>query len=161
MKGILNMANIKDKFLNFTPIVWILDIINFFRFIFETKKSKKTDILFNELNLDVNSIGNIIYMQINCTEEELQENGYSPIDMVFNKIKPQVDYINTKWWAKYIVPQITNFTDEDDNMTLSYLVLFIFYPIKFSIKSLFYVVLSSGIFTGLYFLIKWYIETYM
>lgn len=155
------MKNIKKWITDRYIYKWFSDVINFFRFIYQTKHIFKKDRTFIDLGFNVNSIGNIVYVQINCTDEELQAANYSPIDMVLKKAEPHADYLDKRGWSEYLIPQITNFTDENDNMTLSYLVLFIFWPFVFSFKKLLYFIFSIIGLTGVGFLIKWFIETYM
>ena len=141
--------------------IFILDIINFFVFSHQMKKLSNESTEFNSLGLKVNSIGNVVYFQLNCTDNELVENNYSPIDMVMNKIKNHIDYMNELGWGEYLIPQITNFVDDKGNQTLSYLILFIYSPILFTFRKLFYFILGTGGIVGIYFIIKWLIETYM
>ena len=142
------MSAIFDWFNNLSIIIEIKDIINFFKFKHDMKKHQN-DAKFKSLNLNRNWLGNIVYTQVNCTEDELQINGYSPIDMVMNKIKPHIDYLTDLGWGEYLIPEITNFVDEDDNPTLTYLVIFLYTPIKFSFGKLFYRLLILSIITVL------------
>lgn len=126
-------------------ILKIKDIINFFKFRYQMRKLKKSDTLFNELNLNYNWLGNIVYTQLNCTDEEIAKYNYSPIDVVMNKIKPHIDYLTDNGWGEYLIPEIINFVDDNGNNTLSYLVLFVYTPIKFSLLRFFYQVIGLSI----------------
>lgn len=140
----------------------ILDIKKFFEFRKQFKKfDKQNDIEFKSLGLNTNKIGNIVYCQINCTDEELAKYEYSPLDMVMNKIKPQIDFLDNLGYGDYIVPQISNFVDEQGNNTLSYLILFMYYPQYLTITKLlhWFIGICTGI--GLFFIGKWLIETYI
>lgn len=120
------------KLLN-TLTIKIKDVINFFKFRHQMRNLKKTDITFNELKLNYNWLGNIVYTQLNCTEDEIAKYNYSPIDVVMNKIKPHIDYLTGLGWGEYLIPEVTNFIDDEGNNTLSYLILFVYSPIKFSL----------------------------
>lgn len=131
-----------NKFLkwinNLSFIIEIKDIINFFKFRYQMKKLEKTDIDFLNFNFKRNWLGNVIYFQVNCTDEELANYNYSPVDMVMNKIQKEINYFNDKGWGDYLIPEVINFVDDDNNKTLSYLILFMYTPIKFSFSKLVY-----------------------
>ena len=133
----------------------ILDIVNFFRFRKQFKNlNKLNDIEFKSLGLNVNKFGNIVYCQINCTEDDLKTYDYSPLDAVMNKIKPQIDFLCNLGWGDYIVPQINNFVDAEDNDTLSYLIIFMYYPNQSLIRTVLILMMLLLLFsTGIYFLI--------
>jgi hypothetical protein len=140
----------------------ILDITKFFKFRKQFKKfDKQHDIEFKSLGLNTNKLGNIVYCQIDCTDEELKKYEYSPLDMVMNKIKPQIDFRDDHGYGDYIVPQINNFVDDDGNHTLSYLVLFMYYPQYLTITKLLHWIVGIGCGIGLFFIAKWLIETYI
>ena len=119
------------------------------------------DIEFKSLGLNTNKIGNIVYCQVNCTDEELADAHFSPLDMVMNKIKPQIDFLDKLGWGDYIVPQINNFVDDDGNNTLSYLVMFMYYPQQFTINKILKLVLWLIALIALFFTCRWCIETYI
>lgn len=119
-------------------LIKIKDIINFFKFRNQMRKLKKSDNMFNDLKLNHNWLGNIVYTQLNCTDDDIAKYNYSPIDAVMNAIKPHIDYLTELGWGEYLIPEITNFIDEDGNNTLSYLVLFVYAPIKFSLLKFVY-----------------------
>lgn len=149
------------KLRNFEPIICIIDIINFFRFRHQAKWWAKNDKNFINLGLDVNSIGNVVYTQLNCSDEDLARYDYSPIDMVMNAIKPHIDFLTDAGWGEYLIPQITNFVDDKGNNSLSYLILFVYSPISFTFTKLIKFLLYTGIITAMIFFVKWFIETYM
>ena len=112
----------------------IKDVINFFRFKKEMKnESENVNSLFNKYGMKQNWLGNIVYFQINCTDEELQKFDYNPEALVLYKIRPMVNYITNLGWSEYIMPQINNFIDDKGTPTLSFGIIFMFVPIKFSI----------------------------
>lgn len=106
----------------------IMDFRNFFRF----RKEIKRELMepksgMNTLGIKRNWLGNILYTQINCTDAELMGVDYNYDRMIMNKLKPIVNYLGQDLgWSDYLVPQVSNFVDEEDNPTLSYGVLFIF-----------------------------------
>lgn len=144
-----------NKFLNYlnntSIIIKMKDVINFFRFKKHMKHLEKTDNRFHELQFKRNWLGNIVYFQINCTDEELAAYDYSPIDMVMNKIKPHIDYFVDNGWGDYIIPEINNFVDENNNNTLSYLIIFLYTPILFKLSRFFYTVFGLITLIGLGF----------
>lgn len=138
-------------------IVSIKDLINFRKFKADIKKeSENRNSKFNRYNMKVNWLGNVIYYQLNCTEEDLQRFDYHPDDMVVYKMKPVIDYMNELEWSEYLVPQINNFVDSEGHMTLSYGILLVYTPFKFRLyKFLTWPLVFGGIGFGLYELIKW------
>lgn len=137
---------------NLSCFIKIKDVISFFKFRKQIKKLKKSSVTFNELGLNHNWLGNIVYLQLNCTDEEIAKYNYSPIDAVMNKIKPHIDYLTELGWGEYLIPEITNFIDDDGNNTLSYLVLFVYAPIKFSLLRFIYkIIIIFGLLIGGYF----------
>ena len=85
--------------------------------------------LMNKYKIRRNWLGNIIYMQLNCTEADFRNFDYDTDRMVIGKIKPVVEYLGTELgWSDYLVPQISNFVDDEGATTLSYGILFIFTP---------------------------------
>lgn len=146
---------------NFGIVICIIDIINFFKFRRQTKQWAKNDKEFKNLGLNVNALGNVVYTQITCSDEDLARHDYSPLDMVMNAIKPHIDFLTDAGWGEYLIPQITNFVDENGNNSLSYLVLFVYSPIRFTFTKLIKFLLYIGVIIGLIFLVKWFIGTYM
>lgn len=131
------MSKFSDWFNNRSIVIEIKDVVNFFKFRSSMKKHSN-DIKFRELGLSRNWLGNIVYTQLNFNDNDLAINGYSPIDMVMNKIKPHIDYLTDLGWGEYLIPEINNFIDDDGNQTLSYLVIFLYTPLKFTLSRLIY-----------------------
>ena len=66
-------------------------------------------------------------MQLNCTEQDFLSADYSYDRMLENKIMPIVQYLSsTLGWGDYLVPQISQFVDDDGEPALSFGVMFIF-----------------------------------
>ena len=109
-------------------VQWFKDLSNFFKFKRQIKKEiKRRDSTFNKLKLKQNWLGNIVYVQIDCTDEDLMNANYNAEAMLDIKLKPIVSYLSGELgWGDYLVPQVSNFVDEDENITLSYGILFIF-----------------------------------
>lgn len=109
-------------------VQWFKDLSNFFKFKRQIKKEiKRRDSTFNKLKLKQNWLGNIVYVQIDCTDEDLMNANYNAETMLDIKLKPIVSYLSGELgWGDYLVPQVSNFVDEDENVSLSYGVLFIF-----------------------------------
>ena len=118
------MADFSDKKI----VQSFFDIKNFFRF----RKDIKRELAepksgMNNLGIKRNWLGNILYMQINCTDADLMNAGYDFDRMVMIKLKPAVQYLGQDLgWSEYLVPQVNNFVDEEGNPTLSYGILFIY-----------------------------------
>ena len=122
------------------------DMIQFFRELHLFKRfkkemrdeSKRLNSKFTQLNLKRNWLGNIVYTQINCSDEDLMNADYSTTKMLEIKLKPYVEYLSKDLgWGEYLVPDISNFVNEDDNeSSLSYAVMFMFNGYTFSIKKL-------------------------
>ena len=60
-------------------------------------------------------------------------------------------------WSEYLVPEFNNFTDEDGKMTLSYGVLLVFTPVRFSGRwirrtALWIAVITAAIILGVKFI---------
>ena len=104
------------------------DFRNFLQFRRDVKSElKRANSKMTRYNIKSNKLGNILYVQINCTDADLMNNDYDHERMLMMKMKPIVDYLSTELgWGEYLVPQINNFVDEDGNPSLSYGVLFIF-----------------------------------
>ena len=118
------MADFSDKKI----VQSFFDIKNFFMF----RKDIKRELAepksgMNNLGIKRNWLGNILYMQINCTDTDLMNAGYDFDRMVMIKLKPAVQYLGQDLgWSEYLVPQVNNFVDEEGNPTLSYGILFIY-----------------------------------
>lgn len=129
----------------------IQDIRNFFRFKKDIKREiKRRDSKFNKFKLKKNWLGNVIYVQIDCDDEDLMNANYDAENMLKIKLSPIVTYLSSELnWGDYLTPQISNFVDEDGNLTLSYGILFVFtgYRLTFT-RALVYLLLSLGIIGG-------------
>jgi len=112
------------------------DFSNFFKFKKMMKKeSLNKDSKFNKYKLHNNWLGNIVYVQIDCTDEDLMNANYDADYMLKLKLKPIIEYLSTELdWGDYLNLQVSNFVDEDGNSSLSYAVLFLFngYRLTFS-----------------------------
>lgn len=131
-------------------VQWFKDLSNFFKFRRQIKKEiKRRDSTFNKLRLKQNWLGNIIYVQIDCTDEDLMNANYNAETMLDIKLKPIVSYLSGELgWGDYLVPQISNFVDEDENITLSYGVLFIFAGYKLTLTNFITYTLGMLAFLG-------------
>lgn len=131
-------------------VQWFKDLSNFFKFRRQIKKEiKRRDSTFNKLRLKQNWLGNIIYVQIDCTDEDLMNANYNAETMLDIKLKPIVSYLSGELgWGDYLVPQISNFVDEDENITLSYGILFIFTGYKLTFTNFITYTLGMLAFLG-------------
>ena len=131
-------------------VQWFKDLSNFFKFRRQIKKEiKRRDSTFNKLKLKQNWLGNIVYVQIDCTDEDLMNANYNAEAMLDIKLKPIVSYLSGELgWGDYLVPQISNFVDEDENITLSYGVLFIFAGYKLTLTNFITYTLGMLAFLG-------------
>ena len=131
-------------------VQWFKDLSNFFKFRRQIKKEiKRRDSTFNKLRLKQNWLGNIIYVQIDCTDEDLMNANYNAEAMLDIKLKPIVSYLSGELgWGDYLVPQVSNFVDEDENITLSYGVLFIFTGYKLTFTNFITYTLGMLAFLG-------------
>ena len=131
-------------------VQWFKDLSNFFKFRRQIKKEiKRRDSTFNKLKLKQNWLGNIIYVQIDCTDEDLMNANYNAEAMLDIKLKPIVSYLSGELgWGDYLVPQVSNFVDEDENITLSYGVLFIFTGYKLTFTNFITYTLGMLAFLG-------------
>lgn len=131
-------------------VQWFKDLSNFFKFKRQIKKEiKRRDSTFNKLKLKQNWLGNIVYVQIDCTDEDLMNANYNAEAMLDIKLKPIVSYLSGELgWGDYLVPQISNFVDEDENISLSYGVLFIFTGYKLTFTNFITYTLGMLAFLG-------------
>ena len=131
-------------------VQWFKDLSNFFKFRRQIKKEiKRRDSTFNKLKLKQNWLGNIIYVQIDCTDEDLMNANYNAEAMLDIKLKPIVSYLSGELgWGDYLVPQVSNFVDEDENITLSYGILFIFTGYKLTFTNFITYTLGMLAFLG-------------
>lgn len=129
-------------------VQWFKDLSNFFKFKKQMKKEfKRRDSKFNKFKLKRNWLGNIVYVQIDCTDEDLMNANYDAETMLGLKLRPIVSYLSEELgWGDYLVPQVSNFVDEDENISLSYGVLFIFTGYKLTFTNfIIYTLLFCGI----------------
>ena len=113
----------------------------------------------NTLGIKRNWLGNILYVQVNCTDADFMNSGYNYDRMLMIKLKPIVTYLGTELgWGDYLVPQVSNFVDENGEPSLSYGVLFIFTGYSLTLtKVLFTGLFLSGLLGfGIYELIKYF-----
>lgn len=129
----------------------IKDFINYFKFKREMKREfYRRDSKFNQFKLKQNWLGNVVYMQLNCTDEDLMNANYDSETMVMRKIQPVVEYLSRELdWGDYLTPQVSNFVDEDENPSLSYGILFVFTPYRLTFGKFILMVLGlAGLLTG-------------
>lgn len=136
-----------------------IDFKNFFKFKKDiSRELREPKSGMNTLGIKRNWIGNILYIQINCTENDLMNADYNFDRMVMTKLKPIVQYLGKDLgWSDYLVPQVNNFVDEDNNPSLSYGVLFVFTGYSLTLTKLLYAMLfltcavSAGIWSICHF----------
>lgn len=149
------------KFFN-NLVIAFKDIINAVKFRNEMKSLEMMeDEEFTNLDLHTNWLGNVVYTQVNFTDRELVDADYSIHNMVLKKMQKYVDFFNKHNWSEYLYPQISNLQEEDGNITLTYMFLFVYKPIVFTFwKLIKFLLLLSAMGVGIYWLI-WYIGTFM
>jgi len=135
------------------------DIKNFFIFRKQMKMEDSiADSKFTKFGLKRNWLGNIIYMQLNCTDDDYMNAGYDFDRMYAMKLRPVVEYLGTELgWGEYLVPQINSFVDENGDMSLSFGVLFIFTGYQLTMtKALLLILFNLGLIgTGIWALIHY------
>ena len=122
------------------------DIRNFFRFKKEMKGLyKMRDSKFNEFKLHVNKFGNILYTQINCSDNDFMNAGYDYERMVMMKLQPIIDYLSEDLnWGDYLTMQVQNFVDEETGEpSLSYGILFIYTGYSMTMAKAFWLALTG------------------
>ena len=131
-------------------VQWFKDFSNFFKFRREIRNEFKIrDSKFNKFGLKYNRLGNIVYVQINCTDEDFMNAYYDAEKMLDIKLAPIVSYLSSELgWGDYLVPQISNFVDDDNNPTLSYGVLFLFTGYKLTMTNALFGILGILAFLG-------------
>ena len=104
------------------------DLKNFFKFRKVVKdEMSRANSKMTQLNIKRNWLGNILYVQLNCTDTDFMNAEYNYDRMLLIKLKPYVEYLSQELgWSDYLTPQISNFVDDEGNTSLSYGVLFIF-----------------------------------
>ena len=122
----------------------IEDYIAFKRFKKDIKHElKNPESPIHKFKIKRNWLGNILYMQLDCTEYDFLSADYSYDRMLENKIMPVVSYLGTELgWGDYLVPQISQFVDENGEESLSFGVMFIFQGYSLTITK----VLLTGLF---------------
>lgn len=136
---------------DFSFVQSIMDIKNYFRFRKEMKReSRHRDSKFNKLGLKLNWLKNVVYVQVNCTDDDLMNANYDQETMLLRKIRPIVSYLGEELgWSDYLSPQVSNFVDESGNPSLSFGVLFVFTPYRFSFtRAIFTTLITLGIIGG-------------
>ena len=95
----------------------IKDLSNFRKFKKDIKREiQRRDSLFNKYKLQKNWLGNVVYVQIDCSDEDLMNANYDSETMLKMKLSPIVTYLSSELgWGDYLTPQISNFVDEDGN----------------------------------------------
>ena len=129
----------------------IKDLSNFRKFKKDIKREfQRRDSLFNKYKLQKNWLGNVVYVQIDCSDEDLMNANYDSETMVMRRLQPIIEYLSRELdWGDYLTPQISNFIDEDENPSLSYGVLFIFTPVRLTIpKFIMNLFVSGGLLGG-------------
>ena len=105
------------------------DISNFFHFKRDMNALYKLrDSKFNKFNLHINKFGNILYTQVNCSDNDFMNAGYDYEKMIMMKLQPIIDYLSEELnWGDYLRLQVQNFVDEETGEpSLSYGILFIY-----------------------------------
>lgn len=129
----------------------IKDLSNFRKFKKDIKREiQRRDSLFNKYKLQKNWLGNVVYVQIDCSDEDLMNANYDSETMLKMKLSPIVTYLSSELgWGDYLTPQISNFVDEDGNPSLSFGVLFVFsgYRLTFT-KAIINILVTLGLFGG-------------
>jgi hypothetical protein len=93
------------------------------------------DSTFNKLNLHVNKLGNVIYVQLNYDDEKFMSSGYNVQNMVgkdLDKINSYLD--NDIRWGEFLEQKISQFYDEDGFPTYSYAIEYKFVDYLDAIK---------------------------
>jgi hypothetical protein len=121
------------------------DLVNLLKFIRQIGREKRNkDSKFNEFGLQRNWLGNIIYVQIDGDDTDLMGADFNPNGVLDTKLKPIVTYLGTELgWSDYLVPVISNFVTDDDKLTLSYGVMFMFTGYSLTLTKLFWGALLS------------------
>lgn len=123
------------------------DYISFKKFKKEIKQEyKNPDSPIHKYKIKKNWLGNILYTQIDCTESDFLSADYSYDRLLETKIMPIVKYLGTDLgWGDYLVPQISQFVDDDGEPSLSFGVLFIFQGYKLTMtKALLFALGCTG-----------------
>ena len=120
----------------------------------------RADSKMTKYNIKENWLGNVLYVQINCTDLDLRTAEFDTDRMLLMKMKPIVEYLGDELgWSEYLVPQISNFVNDDGEHSLSYGVLFIFSGYSLTMTKLLgfvlivLLLLGAGIWSLFHFLI--------
>lgn len=126
------------------------DIKFFFKFRKEMKReSKLLNSKFTKYKLKINKFGNILYLQLNCSDEDLMNANYDIERMLTMKLKPIIDYLTELDWGDYLKLQIVNFYDEENDMpTLSYGVEFVYDGYSMTMTKAFWMLILSLVLLG-------------
>lgn len=122
------------------------DIGNFFHFRREMKALfKLRDSKFNKYGLRINRFGNILYTQINCSDNDFMNANYDYERMVTMKLQPIIDYLSEELnWGDYLTMQVQNFIDEETGEpSLSYGILFIYTGYTMTLSKAFWLALAG------------------
>lgn len=143
-------------------VIAVKDIINAVKFRNHMKSLElMEDEEFTNLDLHTNWLGNVVYTQVNFTDRELVDADYSIHTMVLKKMQSYVDFFNKHSWSEYLYPQVSNLQEDDGNITLTYMFLFVYKPIVFTFWKLIKFLIGLGILgTCIYYGI-WYIGTFI
>ena len=103
------------------------------------------DSKFNKFNLRVNKFGNILYTQINCSDNDLMNADYNYEKMIYMKLQPVIDYLSDELnWGDYLTMQVQNFVEEESGEpSLSYGILFIYTGYTMTMTKAFWITLIS------------------
>lgn len=109
-------------------VQFLKDLSNFRKFKKMIKhESDRADSKYNALRLQRNWFGNMLYVQIDCTNSDFMNADFDRERMLSIKLKPYVEYLSSELgWGEYLMPQISNFVDEENKPSLSFGVVFIF-----------------------------------
>lgn len=142
-------------------IQFFIDLKNFFAFRKQIKhEMEQAKSGMTKFGIKRNGLGNILYVQLDCTDSDLRDANFQDDVMVINKLTPIVKYLSQDLgWGEYLVPQINNFVDEEGNQTLSYGVLFIFSGYSLSMTNfLWFVLINLGLIgAGVWAILKFLI----
>ena len=127
-----------------------IDIKNFFKFRREMKRlENERDSKFNKFKLKTNWLGNIVYVQLDFNDTDFMGADFNENSMLQTKLLPIVTYLSSELgWGDYLVPQVSNFVDEDDNRSLSYGILFVFTGYSMTLSKFLWWTLSSLVVLG-------------
>ncbi len=124
----------------------IRDIKDFYAF-YKFRKTYKREFLsrdskMNQYNILSNKLGNMLYIQLNCDQSDYINASYNEEEMIRKKMSPIIHYLSEELdFGEYLVPQVSNFVDENNNPTFSYGIIFIFMGYSLTLtKSIIYII---------------------